>query len=323
MKTTGSSRPRVGTPRFVPARHPAPHAQPRVRGFTLIELLVVISITALLISILLPSLSRARESARTAVCLAHQRQLGAAARMYMDDSNGEMFHHHEGWVLNDGTQVDDLPETEAACEGGGMGNSHAEKPWVIFFQPYLGDRRVGFCPADPTERSRTLATDLIAYNGGIEHVNEEPPPDSELALAESGRLTITSFLLNSVYTHKSALYAVQGSLYGFATDGKIINVNPDLVMFSERNSEAMNAGDNEEYGSIAQDDYDTWVGEAALVRWGQGAYDNQGWIRYNRHLGRANYVYIDGHAEISRWTEARVEQFPDRKVRKPLVDPPK
>ncbi|MCC7290498.1 MAG: prepilin-type N-terminal cleavage/methylation domain-containing protein [Phycisphaerales bacterium] len=294
----------------------------RSPGFTLIELVVVIAILALLISILLPSLSRAREGAKTTTCLAHQRQIGMAARMYMDDHNGSMFHHHEGWVLDDGTQVEQLPETEQGCEGGGSGNSQAEKPWVIFFQPYLGNRDVGFCPSDPTERSAKLADNLLDFNGGIERTDEDPPPDSELALAESRRLTITSYLLDSVFTHRSARYAVEGALHGFAIDSRLINLNPDMVMFSERNSEAMNADDNGEYGSIGQDDYDTWTGEAALVRWGEGAYSDQGWIRYNRHRGRANYIHLDGHGATASWSNIRREQYPDRRVRRPLENPP-
>jgi prepilin-type processing-associated H-X9-DG protein len=94
-------------------------------------------------------------------------------------------------------------------------------------------------------------------------------------------------------------------------------------MFSERNSEAMNTPDNEEYGSIGQDDYDAWVGEAALVRWGEGPYGDQGWIRYDRHAGAANYVYLDGHAATARWSQARIDQYPDRRVRRPLADPPR
>ena len=55
----------------------------RVRGgFTLVELLVVVAIIALLLSILLPSLSRARGQAQKVRCLANMKDLGAASQTY-------------------------------------------------------------------------------------------------------------------------------------------------------------------------------------------------------------------------------------------------
>ena len=67
-----------------------------VKGFTLIELLVVISIIALLVSILLPALSMAREAGRAAVCVSNLRQLGLIMHLYAADHDNRFVRSTEG-----------------------------------------------------------------------------------------------------------------------------------------------------------------------------------------------------------------------------------
>src|SRR5262245_10407065 len=79
-------------------------------GFTLIELLVVISIIALLIGILLPALSKARDSAKVTLNLSNQKQLATATAYYLNEFKG-CFFPHEGNYMATGEIVDRNPVT--------------------------------------------------------------------------------------------------------------------------------------------------------------------------------------------------------------------
>ena len=69
-------------PRMTRRHHDSRRPDRRAGGFTLVELLLVVSILALLIAILLPSLKRARDTAKGVKCLSNLRQLAIAAHTY-------------------------------------------------------------------------------------------------------------------------------------------------------------------------------------------------------------------------------------------------
>jgi len=65
------------------------------KAFTLVELLVVIAIIALLMSILMPALSKVRKQAKVIVCQSNLKQLGTCFQMYLGDNQG---HFQEGFM---------------------------------------------------------------------------------------------------------------------------------------------------------------------------------------------------------------------------------
>jgi len=73
------------------------------KGFTLVELLVVIAIIAILVSILLPSLSKAREIARRSVCSANLHRWGVSIHAYVWDGDGKI--PETTWLLSEDAMI--------------------------------------------------------------------------------------------------------------------------------------------------------------------------------------------------------------------------
>ena len=78
------------------------HHGTRRQAFTLVELLVVIGLIAVLVSLLLPVISKARSAAQSAACLSNLRQMGTAWTMYTSENRGRLMDY----VWNSPTQPD-------------------------------------------------------------------------------------------------------------------------------------------------------------------------------------------------------------------------
>ncbi len=115
------------------------------RGFTLIELLVVISIIALLLSIMLPALGRAKDAARRTICASNQRQVGVACATYFSQYNMK-----KPWVFNNGTG--DHPNEYST--------SKAHK-YLVLETNILPDHKLFFCPS---VKHLSVEKNYIMYN---------------------------------------------------------------------------------------------------------------------------------------------------------------
>ena len=120
------------------------------RGFTLVELLVVIGIIALLISILLPALSKARSQAANVKCLANLHSLTLAYQMYITANRGKSI----SFLDNEGRQ------------------DPAYASWQERLRPYCGPKRTPGVYEDPSSNNVRLcpvASDLMdsTYNTGV------------------------------------------------------------------------------------------------------------------------------------------------------------
>ena len=116
------------------------------RKFTLIELLVVIAIIGILASMLLPSLGKARMTAKRAVCGSNLKQVGTAYTLYIDDNSG-MFPRQAGWHVAMGK--DPADEESPALER--------------LMNLYVDTRKLAECPGDKGDALHNKSSSYESY----------------------------------------------------------------------------------------------------------------------------------------------------------------
>ena len=123
------------------------HKQSKARhGFTLIELLVVISIIALLLSVLLPAMSKARESGRFVICKSGLKQYGLAGFMYLDDNDGSFPQPYQ-WLYNY-HKLNSEGMLHHACHWhDARMNFDINPDYSGTLWPYLAIKNIHFCPS--------------------------------------------------------------------------------------------------------------------------------------------------------------------------------
>jgi prepilin-type N-terminal cleavage/methylation domain-containing protein/prepilin-type processing-associated H-X9-DG protein len=156
------------------------------RAFTLIELLVVITIISLLAAILLPTLVKAKEQAKTIVCLGNLKQLQLCWHMYADDYAGVLAPNDD--ITVDGNGATANMDQTSWCEGQARFDTNTLNIQAGRLFPYNRSTAIYHCPSDistiqdasgnllPLLRTRSynmsqsvngLGTLPDPYNGGL------------------------------------------------------------------------------------------------------------------------------------------------------------
>jgi prepilin-type N-terminal cleavage/methylation domain-containing protein/prepilin-type processing-associated H-X9-DG protein len=275
---------------FVPEKtRPSTAALPRIfakGGFTLIELLVVIAIIAILASLLLPALARAKAKAKQVSCINNIKQLELGIIMYLGDFND--VYPSCASRNTYGFQPDDWiywRAGAATANYAGVLETIDKSPVIV----YVGTRattNIFRCPSDANDRDRIAVVGAGSANSAANPIYWYSYSMNCVGLNAAGQ--------NQGLT--SVMEAVGSSAQLFQFKNTSVLRPADIISFAEEVTMPNNPGDAPTQDTLRA------LPPASGSMIDDGRWSPPGNPLTTRHNGKCDLGFVDGHVAIADWT---------------------